>query len=1100
MSADRDDDDDVRDSDEEEEECRVCRGPAEEGRPLFKPCRCSGSIGLTHQDCLTSWLDVSHGDGRCELCSTRFRFAPQYADGTPDRLSPSEVVYRILRRLGAKWLPRGLRALFAAFLWLVILPLSTSYIYHGWMIRPSAIASRWRWELVKLDIVGGAVIAVIIVVSFSGLIRVAEFLRFQWGGARQQQQQRQRAGDRRRNGGNGANNDRALDELLGFRGPLLALIRNLLLLLVFNTAYLGVFAFAPSKFGGSMCVILSKIIALIPIRVQFPQTIIDLRSRLWGGFIASMQELDTKSKETNMIYQPSQIARMGLGYLTLSVLIFLLKAIVTMIVRLRERRATTPGVAQANERNRGGHVHFMDDIQDGHELEREVNRNIRDQDVVGRRLLGVFEGAAAIAKVVILLLIKMLFLPLLLGIWLDLATLALFEKNWSDRVDYAGSDIFGAIFLHWVIGITFMRLVTVSVLQMREVAHPDLLARIIKPQEPQPDLLGNLLRESGSTHTKRVLLLLGIYAILLAIHIWLPARLLLANNLGKYLPLFQPKFWHIIMPQIQVPAELLIFHLCMLVVLEKYKNKIGEMQHHWLLLMGDYLGITDQLLPLEVDRFVLVGALPVYVRDALPSQLEMSFPDSLEEEPSVKHSRDDILPLWSKILSEPDPTKREELIRTNISMMISPEVPSVMQGIVQKNGKKYLSSHSYIRIPPAQTSNTLGEKTPKFPTSDLMPTCIGPYRLKQSVSHNVSWKDLVSFIDIGFHLNFSSYDVVQGAKAATIEVWREVFGKPIPRVGGAERLGRWAWGDEQTSEVENSVAVRTPFFNAESTKQTKMYTLAQLTAKSLFLVFVSWTAISVGVCAVLNTPLFVGRFSMHLLRIPEEYIHDPLAFAIGGIPLAKVFASSDRGFMGVMSFVRNWYRSFKPHHTSEKVTTLMLFFGLWLVICPVLLGFLFCRFVVGISGDSPHWYDYCQFALSDWGTGTLLLNLWAIMCYFEMFTKWFWTWDKVNKQTLLQDCALPVARHLVVACAVPIMGTAIIGSLVNTVGSRLRSTAIFRTFTIATILVDSVLSSQQYLRRYFQAAHTIARDDRYLVGETLLNYSSQQFDSIHMKS
>jgi len=395
-------------------------------------------------------------------------------------------------------------------------------------------------------------------------------------------------------------------------------------------------------------------------------------------------------------------------------------------------------------------------------------------------------------------------------------------------------------------------------------------------------------------------------------------------------------------------------------------------------------------------------------------------------------------------------------------------------------------------------------------------------------------------------------------------------------VGGAERLCRWAWGDEQTSEVENSVAVRTPFFNAESKKQTKMYILAQLTAKSLFLVFVSWTAISVGVCAVLNTPLFVGRFSMHLLRIPEEYIHDPLAFAIGVIPLvpalsiiAKVFASSDRGFMGVMSFVRNWYRSFKPHHTSEKVTTLMLFFGLWLVICPVLLGFLYCRFVVGISGDSPHWYDYCQFALSDWGTGTLLLNLWAIMCYFEMFTKRFWTdlvlgggvvagndnqgielqgdandparnagrreqndvqdvpavefnnfawqgkhgaialvvdslkavtwdreWDKVNKQTLLQDCALPVARHLVVACAVPIMGIAIIESLVNTVGSRLRSTAIFRTFAIATILVDSVLSSQQYLRRCFQAAHTIARDDRYLVGEILLNYSSQQFDSI----
>jgi hypothetical protein len=50
--------------------------------------------------------------------------------------------------------------------------------------------------------VGGAVIAIIIVVSFLSLMSFAEFLRFQWGGA---QQQRLRVGDRR-NFGNGANN------------------------------------------------------------------------------------------------------------------------------------------------------------------------------------------------------------------------------------------------------------------------------------------------------------------------------------------------------------------------------------------------------------------------------------------------------------------------------------------------------------------------------------------------------------------------------------------------------------------------------------------------------------------------------------------------------------------------------------------------------------------------------------------------------------------------------------------------------------------------------------------------------------------------------
>eukprot|EP00968_Pinguiococcus_pyrenoidosus_P015204 scaffold1397_cov254-Pinguiococcus_pyrenoidosus.AAC.34 len=37
---------------DEEPECRVCRGDAEDGRVLYAPCRCRGSIKYVHQDCL----------------------------------------------------------------------------------------------------------------------------------------------------------------------------------------------------------------------------------------------------------------------------------------------------------------------------------------------------------------------------------------------------------------------------------------------------------------------------------------------------------------------------------------------------------------------------------------------------------------------------------------------------------------------------------------------------------------------------------------------------------------------------------------------------------------------------------------------------------------------------------------------------------------------------------------------------------------------------------------------------------------------------------------------------------------------------------------
>lgn len=54
-----------------------------------------------------------------------------------------------------------------------------------------------------------------------------------------------------------------------------------------------------------------------------------------------------------------------------------------------------------------------------------------------------------------------------------------------------------------------MLFVTVSVLQLREVVHPDLLSLIIRPQEPHPDLLGSLLQESGKTHARRMFMSLA---------------------------------------------------------------------------------------------------------------------------------------------------------------------------------------------------------------------------------------------------------------------------------------------------------------------------------------------------------------------------------------------------------------------------------------------------------------------------------------------------------------------------------------------------------------------------------------------------------------
>ena len=350
----------------------------------------------------------------------------------------------------------------------------------------------------------------------------------------------------------------------------------------------------------------------------------------------------------------------------------------------------------------------------------------------------------------------------------------------------------------------------------------------------------------------------------------------------------------------------------------------------------------------------------------------------------------------------------------------------------------------------------------------------------------------------------------------------------------------------------------------------------------MILLFISWVAISVVVCFVLNAPLYTGHFALHLLRVPEDCMHDPLAFAIGillMVPIIAIFAKlfgaslKDLRSGGVVPFVRKWAQSLKRRRPQEKVKTLSTFFLLWLVICPILLGSIYCSLLVRIDVSTR------DVILVNWGTGTLLLNLWATMCYFQMFTKRFWAdliigegrananadenqdnepdgarqdgdggrnnparnnnvaggedneaqvpvateppkfvwqgkdgaiaraaesikafasgweWDKVDKQLLLEDCAIPISKHLAIAYAIPVAALPFAASLTKAAGRPIGSAAIFRIVAITTIIVDSINSSKQGLNRWFQAAHKIARDDRYLIGEILLNYSPGQTQS-----
>jgi E3 ubiquitin-protein ligase DOA10 len=53
--------------------CRFCHEGDSPGKPLYYPCKCSGSIKFIHQECLQAWLRYSRRN-KCDICGEKYRF------------------------------------------------------------------------------------------------------------------------------------------------------------------------------------------------------------------------------------------------------------------------------------------------------------------------------------------------------------------------------------------------------------------------------------------------------------------------------------------------------------------------------------------------------------------------------------------------------------------------------------------------------------------------------------------------------------------------------------------------------------------------------------------------------------------------------------------------------------------------------------------------------------------------------------------------------------------------------------------------------------------------------------------------------------------
>lgn len=875
----------------------------------------------------------------------------------------------------------------------------------------------------------------------------------------------------------------ALDELLGVRGPIMTVVRNVLWLLAFNAVYIGFFCFVPRTVGMAIAASLFN-------RTDVFQGIPSNETVSHDWFLSILRDIDAESQRQETVFRLKDFVAILLGYFACAAGAWSVRAI---WVTGQHFGAFTSG-GQMGEA----------ETEDVRETWEEVNRiaaegNLGDEPAVALNvaIAAALDGMMAVVKVGVLLFAKMFLLPMLLGLCLDASVASVFGCTREERISYAGSDLFSFVLLHWVMGITFMLLVTVSVLQLREVVHPDLLSQVIRPQEPQPDLLGNLLHETAATHAKRMVVSLIIYAALWAMHIYIPTQVLKLPFLQPLVPALRLKLYYPISPKVQVPFELIFFHLSMLGLLERYKNGLGEMQHHWLKFITGIMGIRDRVLPLGINRFEYIGSRAVFESEKV------------------------LASFWYK-LAKSD-AKAEELIDSELAKFkLFQRESTVRTPMAKADGQRVLATGSdFIRLPVLLPGKSMRSR------SILLPTKIGKYRLEREAA------------------GYCKDEYV-------INLWAEKIGSPIPRPPegwddlGADPpdvQGRWAYRSERKSDVERSVACRQPFFQTDDNTLSK----CAMTCKIVTMLLLSWIATTTLLCAVFLGPLFAGRLVYSILRIPDKWVHDPTAFLIGFLmvfpPTVIVARSIARSEGSVWKRIQSWARQFRlPPWRKSLVLfeTAILFFGL----SPLLLGVAYdLAFIKPLDWFAGHEIDVdLKSLVASWATGGLLLYVWSFLCLRGVLTRRFriflvegremaeeenpanaraaawqnvggrlrltwqgeygrmaqfleivhavivnWEFDRVDKNVLLHYVAIPVFVGLSWIVAIPMSFVYLSMWKWDNLSPLIR--AVTTRVLLGSSLVLQILRIWgDQVGVWFEKVHATARDDLYLVGEVLQNF------------
>jgi E3 ubiquitin-protein ligase MARCH6 len=358
------------------------------------------------------------------------------------------------------------------------------------------------------------------------------------------------------------------------------------------------------------------------------------------------------------------------------------------------------------------------------------------------------------------------------------------------------------------------------------------------------------------------------------------------------------------------------------------------------------------------------------------------------------------------------------------------------------------------------------------------------------------------------------------------QLWQEVPGDIIPRppegwddlgAGGADVQGRWAFSKEKKSNLERGVACpETLYCDADS----YLRKLA-VSCKILVMALMSWVVTTLLLGCLFAGPLATGRLICYVLRVPDSWIHDPFNFAVGCLfffpilfPFLKSIVFSSNSLFEKLFALVSHFRTPPPRKLLTLLSTSFLMGSLSPLLVGSILDVAFIKSNDWFQGNEQ-WVDTKSFVLN-WLVGIALLPFFLGGCASHEQNTGFmddefcgrdghaakfiqairaicrFEWDKVDARLLLSDVSIPIAFELALELGGP-MFVLLLSFWKYPVYPVARRRLVTRAclFLCAMLLSQTKKVWRSRLRRWFEAAHRVARDDRYLIGEVLLNFGEQ---------